>query len=89
MSSWLHDQRTGTLLPTHIYVFISLEPNLLDVGIPPNKVPLPLQYLVTTGMVSIVYTENIGPHRKLLPLLQKHWDDDDVLIATFGDDAVI
>jgi hypothetical protein len=40
---------------------------------------------MTTGMLSIIYTDNIGPHRKLLPLLQRYWQED-VLIVTFDDD---
>jgi hypothetical protein len=35
--------------------------------------------------VSIVFTENIGPHRKLLPLLSRKWNEDCVIMTTDDD----
>jgi hypothetical protein len=79
----------GLLIPTHIYLFVSKEPYMLDKGIHPSAVPLELQYLAaSTSILSIVYTENIGPHRKLLPMLRRFWKDDCVIV-TFDDDKPV
>ena len=79
----------GMVVPTHIYLFLSEEPYLLDKGVPKEAVPLELRYLASsTDIFSIIYTDNIGPHRKLLPLLHRHWDDDCVLV-TFDDDKAV
>jgi len=34
---------------------------------------------------SIVYTDNLGPHRKLLPLLARKWGEDCVIV-TYDDE---
>lgn len=78
----------GIIIPTHIYLFVSSEPFMYDAGIKRNKIPLELQYLASsTDIFSIVNTNNTGPHRKLLPLLQRHWIND-VVIVTFDDDRI-
>lgn len=76
---------SNDLLPTHIYVFISHEPFLLDKGVHEDTIPLALQILTKTMPVSIIYTDNIGPHRKLLPILARFWHEDCVII-TIDDD---
>lgn len=61
----------GIVIPTHIFLFISKDPFMMDKGIREAEIPLELQYLAaSTDIFSIVYTDNIGPHRKLLPILQ-------------------
>lgn len=61
----------GIVIPTHIYLFVSREPFMMDKGIKKEEIPLELQYLAaSTDIFSIIYTDNIGPHRKLLPILQ-------------------
>lgn len=77
----------GPIIPDKIYLFISKESYLIDKGIQPEELPEPLVYLARRypNMVSIVYTNNIGPHRKLLPLLSKHWTED-VLVITVDDE---
>jgi hypothetical protein len=61
----------GIVIPTHIFLFISRDPFMMDEGITEAEIPLELQYLAaSTDIFSIVYTDNIGPHRKLLPILQ-------------------
>jgi len=72
------------VVPTHIYLCISEEPFLLDKGI--TSIPDNLLSLVAAKYLTIVYTENIGPHRKLLPVLKRYWDQD-VFIATVDDDC--
>jgi hypothetical protein len=73
----------GKLVPTHIYLCISEEPFLLDKGI--TSIPDNLLSLVAAKYLTIVYTQNIGPHRKLLPVLKRYWGQD-VFIATVDDD---
>jgi hypothetical protein len=71
----------GSVVPTRIYLFISEEGFLLDKGIPPTKIPHSLFELSQHFNFSVVYTDNIGPHRKLLPLLAKKWDEDCIIIT--------
>jgi hypothetical protein len=75
----------GSVIPTRVFVFISAEPYLMDEGVPITGIPRPLLDMTSNYPVSIVYTDNIGPHRKLIPLLWKHWHDD-VVIITIDDD---
>ena len=74
----------GKIVPTHIYLCISEEPFLLDKGI--TSIPDNLLSLVAAKYLTIVYTQNIGPHRKLLPVLKRYWGQD-VFIATVDDDC--
>lgn len=74
----------GRIVPTHIYLCISEEPFLLDKGI--TSIPDNLLSLVAAKYLTIVYTQNIGPHRKLLPVLKRYWGQD-VFIATVDDDC--
>jgi hypothetical protein len=69
----------GRIVPTHIYLCISEEPFLLDKGI--TSIPDNLLSLVAAKYLTIVYTQNIGSHRKLLPVLKRYWGQD-VFIAT-------
>lgn len=71
------------ILPSRLYVFVSKEPYLLDRGIP--TIPSTLSQLMNTFPVSFVYTNNTGPHRKLLPLLWKKWFDDAIIITVDDD----
>jgi len=77
----------GDVLPTQIYVMISKEPFMKDKGIENSAIPKSLIDLADTKPVTIVYTENIGPHRKLLPILAKYWKDDCVIV-TVDDDVI-
>ena len=76
---------SGRLIPDHIFLFISSEPFILDTGVPVKKLPVTLLELSFYFPFTIVYTDNIGPHRKLLPLLAKKWHED-CIIATFDDE---
>jgi len=51
-----------------------------------KDIPKHLVNLVASGLISIIFTDNIGPHRKLMPMLQKFWENDSVVLATFDDD---
>lgn len=75
----------GSVLPDHIYLFVSRDAYLLDEGITESFLSSKLEALkvmmVEYPFISVVFTENIGPHRKLLPLLSKKWNEDCVLIT--------
>lgn len=75
----------GNIYPDRLFIFISEDPYLIDKGIPVGHIPHELLQMTLSHPLSIVYTNNIGPHRKLLPLLTKYWDDD-VLIVTLDDE---
>ncbi len=57
----------GVIYPTKIYLFVSRDKFFKDQGV--NVVPEKLAALVAAGLLTIVFTENLGPHKKLLPLL--------------------
>jgi len=71
------------LVPTRIYLVISKNPHLLDEGV--KTIPENLLCLQAAGYLSIIFTSNLGPHRKLLPVLRRYWNKD-VFIATVDDD---
>ena len=64
---------------------ISSSSPFLLLGIPIDQLPLSLLELSYYFPFTIVYTDNLGPHRKLLPLLAKKWHED-CLIVTFDDE---
>ena len=79
----------GVVIPDRLYVFISKDQFLLDKGVPPNKIPEALRQVIREGYpVSIIYTKNIGPHRKLLPLLASKYNEK-CIIVTYDDENKI
>ena len=76
----------GDVLPDRIYLHVSNSPFLLDHGITESEIRdrflQPLSQLnVSHDRVSVIFTENIGPHRKLLPLLSQKWKEDCVIVT--------
>lgn len=75
----------GTLLPTHIYIVISRDPYLLDEGVDVHGLRRVCGKIKEISdhfpHLSVIYTENLGPHRKLLPLLSQKWKEDCVIIT--------
>jgi hypothetical protein len=61
----------GAVIPNHIFLFVSSDPYMLDRGIREQDIPVELYGLMAAGIVTVVNTDNIGPHRKLLPMLQQ------------------
>lgn len=76
----------GFVVPHEIYLFVSQLPFLIDQGV--REFPDELLCLAAAGYVKVVYAANIGPHRKLLPLLQQRYRED-VLIVTIDDDLAM
>ena len=70
-----------------VKLFISSEPFLFDKGIAESDIPDDLKMLRDSGMIEIIYTKNIGPYRKLIPLLKEKQNEDCVII-TADDDVV-
>ena len=75
----------GSIVPTHVFLFVSNQGFMSDQGIQKEQLPKNLQDLAATQPLTIVFTKNIGPHRRLLPLLSKFWNTDCVIIALDDD----
>lgn len=78
-----------TLKPSKIYVYLSETAYLLDIGFKNRLITNKslLEYLnKNQDSITVSWTENTGPFRKLLPLLKEKWDED-CLIITFDDDV--
>lgn len=67
-----------------ICLYISKEPYLLDSGIPESDIS---QIIHKYPQIKVIYTENIGPYRKLLPILKDNWNTNN-LIITVDDDTI-
>jgi len=76
-----------TLPAAEIHLWISSEPYMLDEGITKETLPRYLATLRDSGKLQIHWTQNTGPYRKLLPLLQERWNDKDLRIVTADDDV--
>lgn len=77
---------SGTVWPDHIYIFVSRDPYLLDMGVTPEFIMSELKgklndIIIMYPWISVIFTENIGPHRKLLPLLAKKWREDCAIVT--------
>jgi hypothetical protein len=65
-------QRTAISRQLEARLYVSEEPHLLDEGCPPELTPELLQLLSRhQGAFRVIFTRNIGPHRKILPLLKE------------------
>lgn len=76
----------GTIWPDRIFIFVSRDPYLLDKGVTPEFILSEskgqLANLTQTyPWISVIFTDNIGPHRKLLPLLAKKWNEDCAIVT--------
>ncbi len=80
-----------TVTPTRVYVWISEEPFLLDEGVTFDDLPPSVVERAEdeTSPVEVRRVDNIGPHRKLLPLLREVYPDEDPpLVVTADDDTL-
>ena len=97
--SMIHSILDGSVIPDRIFVFVSGEPFLLDEGVSKERLRAFLRdslqgeaqrsvfdFNAIRRVTQFVYTDNIGPHRKLLPLLQHYRQSSDVRIVTADDD---
>lgn len=75
-----------TLLPSKCYIYLSTEPYLLDKGFKDKIINPELNnFIINNNIFEICWCENIGPYRKILPLLKEKWNED-CLILTMDDD---
>ncbi|WP_166638703.1 glycosyltransferase [Paraglaciecola marina] len=77
-------------IPFKVCLFLSHEPYLLDEGV--AAIPEELQQLCNENkeQLEIIYTKNIGPYRKFLPILKRYFADEIELtyLVTVDDDTV-
>lgn len=85
----LNSIKLQTVLPTKVYIYLSEEPYLLDIGFKNRCLQNNLQEFINNNnnLFEIIWCQNIGPYRKLLPLLKDKWNED-CLILTVDDDIV-
>lgn len=74
-----------TLPADEINLYISKDVGVLNKGI--NTIPDFLQKLAQEKKLNIIYTQDVGPHTKLIPCLKDYWQKDCVII-TFDDDII-
>jgi hypothetical protein len=70
-----------------VHLHLSREPYLLDEGVPDLPQSLIDLKRAAGDRLNIVYCPNIGPYRKLLPYLQRHWGESR-LVVTSDDDTI-
>ena len=78
-----------TTLPSKIFLFLSKKPHLLDAGFKDKLLTnnnLKIFLHKYSHLINVVWVKNIGPYRKLIPLLKKKWDEDCIII-TIDDDT--
>jgi hypothetical protein len=79
----------GSIQPDEIHIYISSHPYLLDEGLTKESLfiqsPKLKELVELNSYIYIKITDNIGPHRKLLPLLKEKWNED-CIIVTIDDD---
>lgn len=70
-----------------VHLYLSHEPYLLDEGV--SNLPLDIEKLVEENRekLCIHFTKNIGPYRKLIPILWKFWGKD-IVVVTADDDTI-
>lgn len=71
------------------YIWLSEEPHLKDKGFTNRIINNDILTFINNNndQFEIRWTPNIGPYRKLLPLLKEKWNED-CLILTFDDDII-
>ena len=81
-------------LPDRILIYLSEEPFLLDKGFTDRGMSDALhEYLSSHPLIEVRWTENVGPYRKLAPLLleireKEEKEEKDILLLTVDDDTV-
>lgn len=77
-----------SLLPDKCYLVLSEESFLRDEGFK-NKIitDIKLNNILLNEIFEIIWYKNIGPYRKLIPVLKNKWNDNCVII-TLDDDTV-
>lgn len=63
-------------------------PNSTDQGFYQKELPEQIMEYMEAGLMEIHYVENLGPLKKLAPILEKYFDDKECIIITCDDDIV-
>ena len=86
--STLKSISSQTTKPDKCFLYLSENAYLLDKGFKNRELNTDLHgFLSRNDLFEIKWCDNIGPYRKLLPLLKEKWDEDCVII-TIDDDTV-
>jgi hypothetical protein len=86
----LNSLKNQTTLPDKIFLYLSEEPYLKDLGFKNKNITnTSLKEFIdnNSSLIEVRFVSNIGSYRKLLPLLEEKWDEDCVII-TVDDDTV-
>lgn len=75
-----------TVLPDAIWLYLSEEPYLLDTGFPGRILPPFLSdFIQQHRIISVKWTKNTGPYRKLLPAYSDLKDTDSIIVTVDDD----
>ena len=79
-----------SLKPTKCFIFLSENPYLLDKGFKNKTITnQELKNIIeTNNILELRWVKNIGPYRKLIPILKEKWNEN-CLIFTFDDDIIL
>jgi hypothetical protein len=81
---------TQSKKPDKIYLYLSEYPYILDKGFKDKIITnIDLLNFIKTNdtLIEINWEKNIGPYRKLIPLLKKKWNEECIII-TIDDDTI-
>ena len=78
-----------TRKPDKIFLYLSEEPYILDVGFKNKEITHIglVELLHSSSIIEVRWVKNIGSFRKLLPLLKEKWEED-CFIITIDDDTL-
>lgn len=79
-----------SLKPDQFILNLSLHPypNSTDEGFAHKKIPPVILEYEKKGILEIHFVRNLGPLKKLGPILQKQWENKDCMIVTCDDDII-
>ena len=78
------------LMADEVCLIISESPFMGDPsrGVRKDEIPEYLRQFEREGKIRIVFTENLGPYKKILPILKEYYTDPNALIITGDDDTI-
>jgi hypothetical protein len=76
-----------TLPADKINLYVSQKKGFLNNGIKKHQIPEFIKELVNLKKINLIFTKDLGPHTKLIPCLNEHWNQDCIII-TVDDDRI-